>query len=337
MSLTERVDRFQRRHPATGFPLAVIYKFVDDQGAYLAALCAYYAFISLFPLLLLFATVLGIVLADNPDLQDRILDSAMSQIPVIGGQLGEPEKLSGGATAIIIGVVVSLYGGLGVAVAAQNAMNTIWAVPRNERPDPIFARLRGLLLLSTIGVAVIGLTVVNGVSAAFELGIVGRWLAILGSVALSTLVFTVAFRIGTARDVSIRDVLPGAFGAAVCWQIIQTFGAVYVQHVIGNASSTNGVFAIVLGLLAFLYVSSIVIVICLETNAVRVDRLYPRSLLTPFTDNVSLTKGDEAAYSAQVLAQRNKGFQEIDVSFDNPRDVESGAEVDQRSPGPERG
>ena len=103
VSLTERVDRFQRRHPATGLPLAVIYKFVDDQGAYLAALCAYYAFISLFPLLLLFATVLGIVLADNPDLQDRILDSAMSQIPVIGGQLGEPEKLSGGATAIIIG------------------------------------------------------------------------------------------------------------------------------------------------------------------------------------------------------------------------------------------
>ena len=66
-------------------------------------------------------------------------------------------------------------------------------------------------------------------------------------------------------------------------------------------------------------------------------RLWPRALLTPFTDNVSLTKGDEAAYSAQVLAQRNKGFQEIDVSFDNPRDVESGAEVDQRSPGPERG
>ncbi|MCR5976645.1 YihY family inner membrane protein [Gordonia jinghuaiqii] len=320
MSLSERVDNFQRRHPATGFPLAVIYKFVDDQGAYLAALCAYYAFISLFPLLLLFATILGIVLADNPDLQQRILDSAMSQIPVIGGQLEEPEKLSGGVPAIVIGVVVSLYGGLGVAVAAQNAMNTIWAVPRNERPDPIFARLRGLLLLSTIGFAIIGLTVVNGVSAAFELGLLGRWVTVIGSVILSTGVFTIAFRIGTARDVSVRDVLPGAAAAAVCWQVIQTFGAVYVQHIIGNTDATNGVFAIVLGLLAFLYVSAIVIVVCLEANAVRVDHLYPRSLLTPFTDNVSLTRGDEAAYSAQVRAQRNKGFQEIDVFFDNPRD-----------------
>ena len=83
MSLSGRIDDFQRRHPATGYPLAVIYKFFDDQGAYLAAMCTYYAFISLFPLLLLFSTILGIVLADNPALQERILDSAMSQIPVL--------------------------------------------------------------------------------------------------------------------------------------------------------------------------------------------------------------------------------------------------------------
>ncbi|GAB98595.1 hypothetical protein GONAM_02_01170 [Gordonia namibiensis NBRC 108229] len=326
MSLSERIDDFQRRHPATGFPLAVIYKFVDDQGAYLAALCTYYAFISLFPLLLLFSTILGIVLADNPALQERILDSAMSQIPVIGSQLGEPEKLSGGVPALIISVLVSLYGGLGVAVAAQNAMNTIWAVPRNERPDPIFVRLRGLVLLSTVGLAVIGLTVVNGIAASFELGVAGRWFAILGSVVLSTCVFIVAFRFGTARDLSVRDVLPGALAAGICWQVIQTFGAVYVERVIANASSTNGVFAIVLGLLAFLYVTTIVLVFCLEANAVRVDHLYPRSLLTPFTDNVILTKGDEAAYAAQVRAQRNKGFQEIDVTFDNPREDRTNGE-----------
>ncbi len=132
--------------------------------------------------------------------------------------------------------------------------------------------------------------------------------------------FIVAFRFGTARDLSVRDVLPGALAAGACWQVIQTFGAVYVERVIANASSTNGVFAIVLGLLAFLYVTTIVLVFCLEANAVRVDHLYPRSLLTPFTDNVILTEGDEAAYAAQVRAQRNKGFQEIDVTFDNPRE-----------------
>ncbi|MDL9946980.1 YihY/virulence factor BrkB family protein [Gordonia sp. ABSL11-1] len=318
MSLSARIDDFQRRHPATGFPLAVVYKFVDDQGAYLAALMAYYAFISLFPLLLLFATGLGIVLADNPELQQRILDSALSQIPVIGGQLEQPEQLSGGVPAITIGVLGSLYGGLGVAVAAQNAMNTVWAVPRNERPDPIRARLRGLVLLSTVGTAVIGLTVINGVSAAFELGTVGRAFAIIGSVVLNTGVFTAAFRIGTARDVSVRQVLPGAFAAAVGWQVLQSFGSVYVQHVIGNASATNGVFAVVLGLLAFLYIAALLMVMCLEFNTVRVDKLFPRSLLTPFTDNVQLTAGDEAAYAAQAQAQRSKGFQDIAVTFDNP-------------------
>ncbi|AZG47293.1 YihY/virulence factor BrkB family protein [Gordonia insulae] len=328
MSVAERIDSFQRKHPATGFPLAVVYKFVDDQGAYLAALMAYYAFISLFPLLLLFSTVLGIVLADNPDLQERIIDSALSQIPVIGDQLGEPDQLSGGATAITIGVLGSLYGGLGVAVAAQNAMNTVWAVPRNERPDPIRARGRGLLLLSTVGTAVIGLTVINGFAAAIDLGTDGRLLALVGSVVLNTAVFVIAFRIGTARAVTIREVLPGALAAAVGWQVLQTFGSVYVQHVIGNASATNGVFAVVLGLLAFLYIAAIMIVMCLEFNAVRVNKLFPRSLLTPFTDNVHLTAGDEAAYSAQAQAQRSKGFQDIAVTFDNPAD---GGDVEDRS------
>ena len=53
LSLTQRVDRFQRRHPVAGFPVGVIYKFGEDQGPYLAALITYYSFLSLFPLLLL--------------------------------------------------------------------------------------------------------------------------------------------------------------------------------------------------------------------------------------------------------------------------------------------
>jgi uncharacterized BrkB/YihY/UPF0761 family membrane protein len=47
--LVDRVDHYQRRHPWLGLPLAVVYKFVDDQGGYLTALLTYYAFLSLFP------------------------------------------------------------------------------------------------------------------------------------------------------------------------------------------------------------------------------------------------------------------------------------------------
>ncbi|MET0198302.1 ribonuclease BN [Rhodococcus sp. RS1C4] len=318
--MVSRIDGFQRKHPAAGFPLAVVYKFLDDRGGYLAALIAYYAFLSLFPLLLLFTTLLGIVLAGNPDLQERILDSAMSQIPVIGDQLGEPDRLSGGVTAIVIGVAGSLYGGLGVSLAVQHALNTAWSVPRNNQPDPIRARVRGLLLLSTVGSAIIGLTVLNVVASSGLFGFAGGVSAILGAIALNSAVFAAAFRIGTARPLSVRDVLPGAVAAAVIWQALQSFGGIYIRYVVGNVSTSNGVFAIVLGLLGFLYVASVLIVICIEINAVRVDHLHPRALLTPFTDNVELTEGDKNSYTGQAEAQRNKGFQEITVTYeDNPQ------------------
>ncbi|PRC50302.1 ribonuclease BN, partial [Mycobacterium sp. ITM-2017-0098] len=99
------------------------------------------------------------------------------------------------------------------------------------------------------------------------------------------------------------QVLPGAVLAAVLWQMLQWFGATYVAHVVASASVTNSVFAIVLGLLAFLYLVSTSLMICAEINVVRVDRLYPRALLTPFTDNVDLTDADRKAYAGQAEAQ----------------------------------
>ena len=129
MSFAARVDAFSLRHPKTGFPLAVLYKYFDDQGGYLAALIAYYGFVSLFPLLLVFTTVLGIVLEHREGLRDQIVDSVLNQIPVVGDQLGDPAGLSGGILAVGIGLAGAIYGGLGVSVASQNAMNQVWAVP----------------------------------------------------------------------------------------------------------------------------------------------------------------------------------------------------------------
>ncbi len=316
VSVTARVDRVQRRHPVLGFPLAVIYKFVDDQGGYLAALIAYYAFLSLFPLLLLGSTILGIVLAGDPRLQQQILDSALSQIPIIGDEVGEPDKIGGGNLGLIIGVLGSLYGGLGVAVAVQNAMNVAWAVPKNLRPNPIRSRVRGLALLSTVGVAVLAITAVNVASSAGVFGSINGSVVLIASILLNIIVFTVAFRLATARDLSISNVLPGAIVAGVLWQILQTFGGVYIKYVVGRASITNGVFAVVIGLLAFMYIASVLIVLAVEIDVVRVEKLYPRSLLTPFTDDVILTEGDRLTYTGQAEAQRSKGFEEIEVTFD---------------------
>jgi membrane protein len=312
------LDRFQRRHPAAGFPLAVLYKYVDDSGGYLAALIAYYGFVSLFPLLLLLSTILAFVLAGHPALQQQILGSALHQFPFVGDQLGDPKHLGGGVVGLIVGIAGSLYGGLGVAQAVQYAMNQAWRVPRNERPNPIKARVRSLLLLATAGVAVLGTTFLStlGAAGASSLGATVKVLVLVASVVVNTVVFLLAFRVATARDVSLSDIAPGAIAAAVGWQLLQTFGVVYVNHTVRNASATNSVFAFVLGLITFLYLTAVMVVMCVEINVVRVDSLHPRSLLTPFTDNVTLTAGDRRAYTDQATAQTSKGFQNVDVDFD---------------------
>jgi membrane protein len=320
MGAPGRVDRFQRKHPWTGFPLAVLYKFFDDSGNYLAALLAYYAFVSLFPLLLLSSTVLGYVLSGNPDLQSRILTSALSQFPVVGAQLREPSRIGGGTTGLVIGIAGALYGGLGVAQALQYAMNTAWRVPRNNRPNPFKARGRSFLLLATGGVAVLCTTVLStlGASNAGSLDIALRTLVLIVSVVVNAAVLVFVFRLATARRLGVRDVAPGAIGAAIVWQLLQTFGVTYVARVIKGASATNGVFALVLGLLAFLYLTAMAVVLCTEINVVRVEHLYPRALLTPFTDDVQLTHGDRRAYTGQATAERYKGFETIEVTFDQP-------------------
>lgn len=316
MSTAQRLDRFQRRHSWAGYPLGVLYKYLDDSGGYLAALIAYYAFVSLFPLLLLLSTVLGIVLAGHPQLQQQVLDSALAQFPVVGEQLGEPRKLGGGTVGLVVGIAGALYGGLGVAQAVQYMMNTAWAVPRNSRPNPFRARGLSVLLLATAGAGVLVTTVLSAIGGGGSLALAVRVMVLAGSLAGNVVVFVFVFRIAAARTLSVRDVAPGAIAAALVWQLLQTFGVVYVRHVVSGASATNGVFAVVLGLLAFLYVTAVAGVLCVEVNVVRVDRLHPRSLLTPFTDDVELTRGDRRAYTGQAEAQRTKGFQDIDVTYD---------------------
>jgi membrane protein len=322
MSLIDRVDAFQRRHPVAGFPLAVIYKFFDDQGGYLAALITYYGFLSIVPLLLLATSTLGFLLQGNADLEAWLLDSALTQFPVIGDQLSGSQGLSGSGVAVVIGVVGALYGALGVAQAAQNAMNVAWAIPRNKRPDPFTSRLRSALLLMTAGLAIIATTVLASLlGEATVLGdVIAASAPVLGSIitmVINAAVFAFAFRFLTATDLSVRDVLPGAILASAAWQLLQTAGVAYVENVVADMTATNGVFALVLGLIAWIYVGAVTLVLCVEVNVVRAKRLYPRALMTPFTDDVDLTRADQHAYTEYATAQQTKGFEDIDVDFEH--------------------
>ena len=175
------------------------------------------------------------------------------------------------------------------------------------------------MLLATGGLALLGTTVLSalgGGAGAFGLGV--KVVALVASVAVNAGVFILAFRISTARNLTVRQVALGAVAAAVGWQVLQSFGAVYIGHVVKSASATNAVFALVLGMLAFLYIAAAWVVMCAEINVVRVERLYPRALLTPFTDNVDLTAGDRSTYAAKAEAERTKGFEKVDVTFGIP-------------------
>lgn len=321
MTVSAHLDRFQQRHGWAGFPLAVAYKFAEDQGVYLAALITYYGFLALFPMLLLLASILGFLLQGNPELQVRILRSTLAQFPIIGDELGAPRGLQGSGVALVVGGLVALYGASGVAQAMQNSSNVAWAVPRHRRPNPIKSRLRSLLVILIAGAAVLTTTVLSalGSSAATYGAELERWssaLLVAAAVAINSSVILGVFRITTSRTSPLGDLLPGAIAAAVIWQLLQLFGGLYVGNVVKGAGNTYGVFAVVLGLLAWIFLAAAGFVLGAEINVVRAKRLYPRALLTPFTDDVDLTAADRHAYADAATAQTFKGFESVDVSFD---------------------
>jgi hypothetical protein len=117
--------------------------------------------------------------------------------------------------------------------------------------------------------------------------------------------------------------LPGGLAVAVMWQLLQNLGGIYVEHVINRVSEMNGVFALVLGLVALLYVAAVMAMLGIEINVVVTKGLYPRALLTPFTDGVDLTEADRRVYTDYAQAQRHKGFEQVTVTFE-PRDRSNG-------------
>ena len=284
-AVIRKVDGFLQRHPATAFPLAVFKKFGEDEAGNLAALIAYYGFFSLFPLLLVFVTVLGLVLRRNPDLQRTIVDSALANFPVIGTQISRNvRELSGSGLALGIGIALTLWSGLRVAKAMQSAMNTVWNVPYKRRPNFLFSTLRAVAMLAVLGV----LTLVSAAAGGVGAGSSNWLLGILGiaiSLVLNFALFMLAFRILTAADLSWADVWPGAAVGAVAWTALQAVGGFYVAHQLQGASEVYGTFALVIGLLAWIFLGAQVTLYAAEVNVVKKRHLWPRSIVQrPDTD-----------------------------------------------------
>ncbi len=314
MSLTDAlhaIDRRQQRTPGVRFLAAVYKKFGDDQAGQLAALISYYAFVSIFPLLLVFVTILGFVLEGHPEDREKIVHGTLGQFPILSERL-TLHSLNGSDLALAIGVVGALLAGMGITSAAQNAFNRIWHVPFKDRPNFIFSRLRSLAVLAILGT----LTIVSTAAAGFVGASSHAALAVVAGVVIAFVVnlalFMSAFSLLTAADVSWRELLPGVIVAAVLWQLLQHLGGYYVDHSLKHTQPLYGTFALVLGLLAWLYLGAQLVIFAAEINVVRTRRLWPRSFFSE-----PLLDADKRALTASAEVEERVQQENVAVSFDD--------------------
>jgi YihY family inner membrane protein len=278
-------DNWQRRRTITAVPVAVWKKFQDDQAGFLAALIAYYGFLAVFPMLLILVTILDITLKNTPGLRADLLNSTLAQYPVIGPEIGTNlGTVSGTGLPLGIGIFVLLFGTRGLAGAMQNALCTVWGIPRERRPGFPWGWLYGWGLVLIIGIGLVVTSFLSGL-----VGGAGHWLtgfgAQVGAIAISLVlnigVFWLAFHVATMRKIAWRDLRIGAALAALVWQVLQVVGGYVVTHQLHRASSLYGTFGVVLGLLGWIYVQAEVTLYCAEVDVVLIKRKWPRSLLTP--------------------------------------------------------
>jgi YihY family inner membrane protein len=310
--ILSRLDRRQQRRRPIAFVAAVIKKYSDDQGPELAGLIAFYGFVSLFPLLLVLITVLGFVLHGDPNEQEKILNGTLGKFPILSDQL-KLHSLSGSGLALAVGIAGALFAGLRITSVTQNAFNRIWGVPFKRRPDFLTSRLRGLRLLAVLG----ALSIVSTTAAGFVGTASHGAFAVVAGVVVGLLfnfaLFMAAFSLLTAADLSWRDLAPGVLAAAIGWQALQSGGGFYVAHVLKKTGPLYGVFALVLGLLAWLYLGAQLTVLSAEANVVKARRLWPRSLFSE-----QLTDADRRALAESAEAQERVHGEDVDVRFQGP-------------------
>lgn len=313
-ALLKAVDRFQQSHGWAAFPFAVFKKYGDDQAGNQAALIAYYGFFSLFPLMLVAVTVLGIVLNQDPHLQHKVLNSALRNFPVIGTQLQKNvHSLDRAGLGLGLGLVGTFYGARGVASAAQNAFNHCWNVPKSERPGFPFNTLRSFGMIFAVGGGIVLSTALSSFGSGSHSGIWLRIAAYAVSLIVNFGAFWLGYRLGTAKSIRSMDMWLAAAIAAVMWEILQGFGTFLVAHELKNASEVYGTFAFVIGLLWWIYMQAQFTMYALEIDVVRTRGLWPRGLVQP-----PLTEADEQAYEGYVDEEKRRRPQEVDLRVEEP-------------------
>jgi len=275
----DKLDAYQQEHKPVAIPIAVFKKFSEDQSTNLASMIAFWAFFSIFPLLLVLVTLLGFFLPNGT--KTSVLHQVSSYLPLL--DTSSISGLTGSWWALIVGIVTALWSGSAVVRTVQYAFNSVWEIPMHERPKFVEKLLRSIWVLATIGVGlVISVLItgfVSGTSNSLHLHWFGHLFGYVIAIALDVGLFVAAFRMLTDRDISTRDVLPGAILSGVAFWVLQSLSSLIISHYLNNAQSTYGTFATVITMLWWFYITSIVTLLGAQLNVVLKERLYPRGLV----------------------------------------------------------
>jgi len=311
--LLEKIDKFQQRRPALALPYAIIKKYGDDNGGYQAALITYYGFLSLFPLMLVVVTVMQIAFHNQPTVRAEVAESISHFFPMLSTQLQQNiHSLHGAGFGLAIGIVLTIYGARGAADVFRHTLNNIWQVPRMRRTGFPKNIVESLIVMLTIAFGFLATLGVSSFSAALGHA---QWVKIVANLAgffVVLCVFLFAARVATARRVPIKDMLVGSTFAALIIQLLLTFGSILVSHQLKNFDSLYGTFAIVLGMLFWIYLLAQVVVYAVEIDSVRHLGLWPRGLQAD-----KPTEADLHAYELYAHVDRFIPKEEIDVRFKN--------------------
>ena len=310
-SVLRPVDGYQQRHTLVGLPLAVVRKFGDNQGGNLTTLLAWNAFFALFPLLLVLVTLLGSFLRRDPALQQRVLHSVLAEFPILGTQLQQNvHSLRANGVGLVVGIAGSLWGARGVTQAGQYAMAEVWNIPGTERPSFWARQARGLALLLVLALGLVATTLLTGLGSLGGRSAAFRLANLAASAGVNVAMFLLGFRVLTPSQIRVRRLVVGAVLAGVAWQVLLAAGGYLVGHNLRHATEVYGFFAVVIGLLSWLYLGSELTLYAAEVNVVLTRRLWPRSLLPP-----PLTGPDERALVALATQEERRPEESVQVSF----------------------
>lgn len=232
-----------------------------------AALVAHYAFLSVFPLLVVLTTILGFVLQSHPALRADIVDSALAQLPVVGQQIAtDPGGLHGNVAILVIGLLSTLWAGMRAFVGLEGSLDDIAEVPLDHRFGLATGRVRALVGIGIVGSAQVATSIITSLAGIAGIGVASSILLVLSAAAVNSVVLGASYRFLCSCKPSWRSVRPGAMGGGVVFAGLQLVGTALVGRAIANASPVYGTFATVIALLSWLALHATVALAGAELN-----------------------------------------------------------------------